>query len=867
MKKGIASLMAAFLLLAGCGKMPTLSFVPVSQELPSAVSVESSAVSAESSAVGTVSYVTKPDDMSAAAFLKQNFPVTDGSTSTIPLDAAVRSAIFNTGLDYETDNVKHTTTFGSFDRLLAGEVDLTYTVPLSAEQKQAAKDKNIELEPVPIAREAFVFVLNAKNPVTKLSQEQLRDIYSGKITNWKQVGGNDAPIVAYQRNKTSGSQTYMTAFMGDTPLTEPPKTLVAESMGGLMDAIALYDNAENAIGYSVYAYAADMYGTGRELKFAAVDGIAPNDTTMKDGTYPLLSENYAIFRASEPKGSPARVLAEWLVTEDGQQAVANGGYIPFGVDPSTVVAHKNAWKKVGTGPKATGKETLPTSYYKANVGEGSYDPYQDIITDRAYTIMVLDESELHITDGYKSDSIVWNIRADFTGLVSKEKNAAVTDIMNQSIKELTAQRTAFEAYLKELNKSQKSTWQSVGTPYNIQTQGHTTQQYSWESAIQFETVCFNGYLSISARLHYNGPYESGNFDCRTTIFDLYTGKQVAFTDLFYEGTDIAAMLNSAVKHYVNGDLYGDAGYAHIRHENPVVTEEVTNFTLNKIYYPHVNHCFNAGVSIEYDIFALPSHVSALRSMDGLWRSVVQVYHTALTESVGWGLRKNGVLMDKEKNFYAVEADAYVSQATADKINAVMKDYIDTVHKKSLTDYYKETGWTRNELVLYFRPDIEDGLKSSLDDYLNERGATIDGLLEWGLEYVRCAPMVICGKCVVYPRAGAYFEGGSVLEEDSDYAFYLPISLVFDIDTGEPIQLSKLFLNGWEKTAKWYDLSESFFVSTYNAATIAAPKIDDLVLVDLSWGTGYYTQSTATFMTKDGKKTYQAEIPGAYLNFD
>ncbi len=862
MKRIIAALLIVFLLLTGCGKTSAVSSSVPSSQAVSVASSKSTSSSAVSTVSQPVSYDTKPDDMSAVAFLRQNFPVTDGSTSTIPLDAAVRSAIFNTGLDYETGNVKHTTTFGSFERLLSGEADLTYTVPLSAEQKQAAADVGIELEMVPIAREAFVFVLNAKNPVTSLTQEQLRGIYSGEITNWKQVGGNDAEIVAYQRNLTSGSQTYMTAFMGDTPLMQAPQTIVAATMGELMDAVALYDNAENAIGYSVYAYAADMYGTGTELKFAAVDGIAPDDTTMTDGTYPLLSENYAIFRASEPEGSPARVLAEWLVTEDGQTAVSNGGYIPFGVDPSTVVAHDNAWAEVGTGPKATGKETLPTSYYKADLNETSYNGTWN---DGAYTVTLLDESELKISnrDRYTSESVVWDIRADFTGLTDDKKNAQITKFLNDSIAQLKTESLEVEAYVRRLNLDAQKKRNIYYEVYSISCQWHRNEDVQWKSAVQIDIQCYNGYLSAAVFLSYYGSEESGIYDCRTAIFDLYTGKQVPYTDLFYSGTNIADGLNSAVKQYVNDNLNWDMGYAHIRHENPIVTDEVTNFTLNKIYYPRINHCFNAGVIIEYDIFAKNSQVSRLRSMDGFWSSAVKVYRTALTETIGYGQRRNGVLADKEKWFYAVEADDYVSRAAADKINASVLAYIDEVHSKPLMDYYKETGMTRNELVLYFNSGIDDNLKSTLDDYLNDRGGTIEKILGNGIAYNQNAPTVICGKCVVYPRAGAYFWSGFL---DSDYplAFYLPVCLIFDIDTGEPIQLSKLFLNGWEKAAIWSEISATYYS---NSEPTEIPNVNNLALVNLQWGRGYAIQSVAIFMTKDGKNTYRAEIPGEYLNFD
>jgi len=865
MKKRFAVFIVVAVLLSGCGKTTSaISSVPPAASASQASSVISSVTSSAEST--TVSYVTKPDDMSAAAFLRQNFPVTDGSTSTIPLDAAVRSAIFNTGLDYETGNVTHTTTFGSFERLLSGEVDLTYTVPLSAEQKQAAADAGVELKMVPIAREAFVFVLNAKNPVTSLTQEQLRGIYSGEITNWKQVGGNDAEIVAYQRNQTSGSQTYMTAFMGDTALMDPVETLVATSMGGLMDAIALYDNAENAIGYSVYAYAADMYGTGTELKFVAVDGISPDDTTMTDGTYPLLSENYAIFRASEPEGSPARVLAEWLTTEDGQEAVANGGYIPIGVDPSTVVARDNAWAEVGTGPKATGEETLPTSYYVANINETYYYGNEDVWIDGAYTVSPVDTSELNITSGFVSAGTIWDIKAEFTGLISSSKDAAITDFMNDAIAELAAQRSEYEAFLEELNRDEEELYPGYSA-YTLGTQRHDEEGYYWESPIWIETTCYNGYLSVAVRLRYYSPYEGGTYDCRTAIFDLYTGKQVAFTDLFYEGTDIAALLNSAVKHYANGDLFWESGYAQIRQENPIVTDEVTDFALNYIYYPRENDCFAAGVGIEYDIFAVPSLVGVERDMDGLWKPSVAVYRAALTEAAGGGLRKNGVLSDEEKNFYAVEADAYVTQIAADKINAAVEDYIDTVHEKTLMDYYNATGMTRDEMMLYFASWMKNTLKSSLDAYLDEQGATAETILADGLTYNQNAPYVICGKCVVYPRAGAYFWSDfDYLESDYPYAFYLPVCLVFDVNTGERIQISQLYLDGWEQAATWYDISGAFYRDDARQE-VDTPDIDDLVLVYLSWGDQNKTASLAVFMTQDGKTTYEVAIPGAYLNFD
>ena len=230
-----------------------------------------------------------------ANILKGNLPKMDGSTSTIPLEAGIIAKLFDISQENAETGVVHSTTYGSFDNLLQGKCDVIFSTPISEQQRQQAVDAGLELVEKPIVYEGFVFVVNAKNPVDTLSQQQIKDIYSGKITNWKEVGGNDAEIIAYQRNETSGSQNYMNEFMKDSNLMKPKTTFVPASMVGLMDAVANYDNAENAIGYSVYAYAADMYGNGNEIKFIKVDGVEPTKATMASREYPLLNYNYAIY--------------------------------------------------------------------------------------------------------------------------------------------------------------------------------------------------------------------------------------------------------------------------------------------------------------------------------------------------------------------------------------------------------------------------------------------------------------------------------------------------------------------------------------------------------------------------------------------
>jgi phosphate transport system substrate-binding protein len=250
----------------------------------------------------------------------------DGSTSAIPLEAGFKSKMLGVPYSDAKTLVSHHKTHESFSMLLSGENDMIFTVPISEEQQKMADDAGVKLNFVPVAKEGFVFVVNKNNPVDSLTSAQIRDIYSGKITNWKEVGGNDEKIIPYQRNKDSGSQNYMTEFMEGYDLMDPPKTFVLGTMSALMDGIAVYDNAANAIGYSVYSYAAQMYENSSDTKFIAVDGVKPTRETMADGSYPLLSSTSIVY--TDKASQNTKEFAAWAVSEEGQKTVLSCGYVP-----------------------------------------------------------------------------------------------------------------------------------------------------------------------------------------------------------------------------------------------------------------------------------------------------------------------------------------------------------------------------------------------------------------------------------------------------------------------------------------------------------------------------------------------------------
>ena len=261
-------------------------------------------------------------------FTRENFPRMDGSTSLVPLGEAIASVLLGEPREAVSDLISFNRTTQSYRNLMWGNCDILIAAEPSESVVQEMKEQNFQYEMTPIATDALIFVVNANNPVNNLTTEQLQKIYSGEITNWKEVGGNDEAILAFQRNADAGSQTLMKKLvMGDIPFAEAPKDVIIGDMGMLMESVKNYDNSANAIGYSVYYYANDMR-MAEGLKIISVDGVEPTAETIAAGQYPHLNPYYSIIPTNAKAGSPARVLYEWLLSEQGQYLLSLEGYVP-----------------------------------------------------------------------------------------------------------------------------------------------------------------------------------------------------------------------------------------------------------------------------------------------------------------------------------------------------------------------------------------------------------------------------------------------------------------------------------------------------------------------------------------------------------
>lgn len=266
-------------------------------------------------------------DEDAFVFTRDNFPKMDGSTACVPLAQAAASVLLGESREDCADLVQFNRTTQSFRNLKDGLCEILIVGQPNAAVFDEMEAEGFEYELETIATDALIFVVNENNPVDNLTTEQIRGIYTGEITNWSEVGGNDESIVPFQRNEGAGSQALMVKLvMGETPMMEPPQEYLIDSMGGLMAAVKGFDNSASAIGYSVYYYANDMK-MAEGLKIISVDGVEPSPETIRSGEYPHLNAYYSVISADEEEMSPARILFNWLVSEDGQRLVNMEGYV------------------------------------------------------------------------------------------------------------------------------------------------------------------------------------------------------------------------------------------------------------------------------------------------------------------------------------------------------------------------------------------------------------------------------------------------------------------------------------------------------------------------------------------------------------
>ena len=325
MKKFIALLLAALMVcgLAACvhGVTPDATPEPTEEPIATAGPTAAPTEVPATEVPATAAPVEHP------ACPLEEYPKVDGSTANIPMAIALAQVVTGCTEDEAAETIDFSTTDYAYDALAEGRADLLLVYEASKPTKEKHRPET-KFDMRPIGLDALVFITNRNNPVESLTEAQIRGIFSGEITNWNEVGGLDQPIKAFQRPELSGSQTLMLDLvMKEVPMADPESIVVSNTMSDVIRDIAAYDDSANAIGYSVYYYAQNMYNLPN-LKFITVDGVEPSYQSINAGDYPYINPFYAILPKTNVKPI-AKNIADWLETEEGQYFVADCGYVPY----------------------------------------------------------------------------------------------------------------------------------------------------------------------------------------------------------------------------------------------------------------------------------------------------------------------------------------------------------------------------------------------------------------------------------------------------------------------------------------------------------------------------------------------------------
>lgn len=264
-------------------------------------------------------------DHEASLKLKDNLPRVDGAAAVFPVYSAFVNATYPDTVRLRDDVFEYRNTVDGYRALALKESDIFFGAKPSEEQIKFAADNGTEFEYTKIGKEAFVFFVHKDNPIDGLTTEEIKKIYSGEITNWKDVDGRNEEIVAFQRNEGSGSQSMLIRFMDGTPIMEAPREQVNEFMVGIINQVSDYKNKTNSIGFS-FRYYMEGIIKNPNVKLLKVDGVEPNVENIKNDKYPITASLYAVTYKDNENENVSKLI-DWVLSEEGQEIIEKTGYV------------------------------------------------------------------------------------------------------------------------------------------------------------------------------------------------------------------------------------------------------------------------------------------------------------------------------------------------------------------------------------------------------------------------------------------------------------------------------------------------------------------------------------------------------------
>ncbi|SEA80194.1 phosphate ABC transporter substrate-binding protein, PhoT family [Flavobacterium gillisiae] len=246
-----------------------------------------------------------------------------GSDTVLPLAQKEAEELMKTNADVSVTVVGGGSGVG-ITAMIDGTTDIAMASrDLKTEEKMKFADKKVEIEEVIIAYDALTVIVNPANKVSKLTREQLEKIFTGQIKNWKEVGGDDAKIVAYSRESSSGTYEFFKDEVMDkknyaTDILNLPAT------GAIVQAVG---QTKGAIGYIGLAYET------KEVKQLAISYdqgktfVEPSVASAKDKSYPISRPLFYMF--NKVNAAKVKTIVDYALSAEGQKIVSEVGYIPL----------------------------------------------------------------------------------------------------------------------------------------------------------------------------------------------------------------------------------------------------------------------------------------------------------------------------------------------------------------------------------------------------------------------------------------------------------------------------------------------------------------------------------------------------------
>lgn len=444
------------------------------------------------------------EDKISLAFTPNRWPIVDGATAFLPFYQEMAARMLGVSTEEAADYIMCSTTDYAYPYLWEKKVDLVFCLRPSEEQVKRAAQNGVVFEEVPFANEGFVFFVNKDNPVDSITVQQLHDIYAGKITNWKELGGNDEEIIAYQRTEGSGSQTGLYLHVIDPDeVEEPPTEKRIGSMAWIVDAVANYQNASGAIGYSYRYFVTNMH-YDEQIKMLKVNGVYPDYESIADGSYPMISDVCAVYREDEPADSAVRKIARWCASSQGAVLAKELGYVPTAEAIGTLY-----------------KENHPSDDVVIDYAEGNPCP------------------ECTVMSTYFSNnlSIQTVSEEDYSYVqISGLKNKEIQDAINKKI---------YDTFM-ELSEVSYPPYPGVRTRLAMLDANEDSGSTYVSTKVEGS---FNNMLSIrfiKSQYHQKEWERITLEDIRTLNLDLTTGKEIYIGDLFADNTDGVAYINKKI---------------------------------------------------------------------------------------------------------------------------------------------------------------------------------------------------------------------------------------------------------------------------------------------------------------------------------